>query len=386
MQAVRVALVMPREGIYQQVALGVNVIAASRGWSLDFAHPAWDVVDFGGSLDRRLMEVAPDAVVIGRQTWPYLPRRLIGRKPVVGAEIDLTAEGLPSVVVNNHAAGGEAAQHLICRGFQSFAAYGLVTAGFARERAAGFRQAVLQAGLAFTDWYGSDSGLAPTSIDWVHQVEQWLKRIPRPAGVLCCCDPWAWRLLDACRALRLRVPEDVAIVSVDNQELDCEICRPPLSSVVIPWQRIGVEVALIIERQLAGNPVPAEPTYVGPTGVKTRRSSDTVAVSDPDVAAALAAIHHQNGRPMGVPDVLRHVSVNRRELERKFKRLTGRTIMAEVRQQRVEQAKRLLATTDLPNTEIALRAGFSSASKLALVFKQHTGLAPGEYRRRVGVS
>jgi LacI family transcriptional regulator len=217
-------------------------------------------------------------------------------------------------------------------------------------------------------------------------IKKWIADLPRPVGILAGCDGWGNILSTCARSLGLRVPEDVAIVGVDDEWTTCEITDPPLSSVAIPWELIGRTAAQLAGDAVAGRTTAHRPTMVQPLGVTARRSSDVLAVADPDVAAALATILAHAGRPLTVSQILRAIPTTQRHLEQQFKKVVGRKMIDEIRRVHVEHAKRLLSGTDLPMPMVARKSGFSSSSKLGIAFRRETETTPTEFRRRYRLS
>jgi LacI family transcriptional regulator len=190
-------------------------------------------------------------------------------------------------------------------------------------------------------------------------------------------------VLYACRALGLLVPEQVAVMGGDEDSLLCETCNPPLSGVALTSERIGYEAAALLDRLLHGEARPAEPTLIEPTRVVVRQSTDTLAITDPDLAQAIAFIRVHAATAIRVSDVLRAVAVSRSWLERRFQESLGRSPAEEIRRVRLDRAKQLLAETEMPVPQVAVAAGFGSREYLAYAFKQVTGLTPREFRHRV---
>jgi len=207
----------------------------------------------------------------------------------------------------------------------------------------------------------------------------WLKRLPRPAGVFCTADALAVHVAEACHARGFRIPEDIALLGVNNDDVNCERMNPPLSSIHTDGERAGYLAAEALDALMDGRR-PITPQRVPPVGVVTRRSTDTLAVPDLDTRAALRYIREHVGDGLLVDDVLAEVPVSRSSLERRFKQLLGRTPLQEIRRTRIERAKQLLSTTRLSMSAIAASAGFNSPQRMATVFKQETGITPRAYR------
>jgi LacI family transcriptional regulator len=189
-------------------------------------------------------------------------------------------------------------------------------------------------------------------------------------------------VLYACRAEKLLVPEQVAVMGGDEDTLLCETCNPPLSGVALTSERIGYEAAALLDRLLHGGPRPTEPILIEPTRVVVRQSTDTLAITDPDLARAIAFIRVHAATAVRVSDVLREIAVSRSWLERRFQEVLGRSPAEEIRRVRLERTKQLLADTDLPVRQVATASGFASREYMAYAFKRATGLTPREFRRR----
>jgi LacI family transcriptional regulator len=198
---------------------------------------------------------------------------------------------------------------------------------------------------------------------------------------MACNDFRGIQALDACRRAGIAVPEEVAVIGVDNEELVCKLAYPPLCSVDPGARSIGYEAAALLDRLMRGEPRPAAPLLIPPVGVIARLSTDVNAIADPDVATAMRFIREHACEGIGVDDVLSHVAVSRSVLQRRFRNLLGRSIHAMIASVRLERAKQLLLETDLPLAVIAKRAGYTHGEYLCSAFRQATGFPPGTYRR-----
>jgi len=199
---------------------------------------------------------------------------------------------------------------------------------------------------------------------------------------MACNDIYSRAVARLCRDHNLRVPADVAVIGVDNDELVCELYDVPLSSVDVSAERIGFAAGSLLADILDGKPVDPAPVLTPPTGIVTRQSTDILALSDELVARAIQHITHHLRERITVQNLLHITAASRRQLEQRFLAAIGRTPAAEVRRQRVEQAKHLLASTDIPIASIAGDCGFPDAPRLAKVFRRETGLPPLQYRLR----
>jgi LacI family transcriptional regulator len=177
------------------------------------------------------------------------------------------------------------------------------------------------------------------------------------------------------------VPEQVAVIGVDNDARLCRLCTPPLSSVIPDTHRTGYEAAQLLDRMMRGEQVGSGATLVPPVGIAERQSTDVYAIDDPDIVTALRFIREHSCDGITVADVLRVVPLSRRKLEQRFLKLVRRSPHAEISRIRMERAGRLLRETALPLAEIARRAGFADPLYLSRAFKKYIGISPRAYRK-----
>jgi LacI family transcriptional regulator len=188
-------------------------------------------------------------------------------------------------------------------------------------------------------------------------------------------------VLEACRTSGLRVPEDIAVLGVDNDEIMCELTTPPLSSIEQGAKSVGYGAAALLDRLMAGKQVRRLCHSVAPKGVIVRRSTNVLAIGDSDVAAAMAYIHEHACDPASVGDVLAAVGVSRSTLNVRFRAALGSTIHKEIRRVQIAKARELIATSDLPLKQVALVCGFVHVHYMTALFHRHTGWTPAEYRK-----
>ncbi|MGC9995129.1 MAG: DNA-binding transcriptional regulator [Terriglobia bacterium] len=220
--------------------------------------------------------------------------------------------------------------------------------------------------------------------DW--ELEQrilldWLKSLPKPVGLMACNDICGREVLQACAAAGLRVPDDVAVVGVDNDELMCELSTPSLSSIALDVEKAGYEAARLLDSLMSGHLGVEQVVQVEPVYVVTRQSSEVMTLDDPSVAAALRFIKDHAAQPIAVSHVIERVGVSRRTLERRFARVLSRSISSAITQCRLERAKRLLLETDLPSYRVAAGAGFGTIKTFNRIFRRAAGVSPKHFRQ-----
>ncbi len=294
---------------------------------------------------------------------------------------------IPSFATDNRAIARLAAEHLLDRGFRQFAYCGYPRTrinGWSEERADEFRRQVEQAGFDCRVYKGRHK----TARRWAElqrTLREWLDSLPKPLGLMACNDKRARHVLEACYTLGVRVPEEVAVIGVDNDQMLCQLASPPLTSVRQGARRLGYEAAALLDQMMSGSK-PAQQNYViQPRGVISRRSTDILAVEDPDVAAAIRFVREQVGRGIKVADVVDAVGLSRSTLEARFAALMGRSVHTEIRRMQIQQAAELVSTTDLPLKQVARQTGFTSVQHMTTVFHRHIGQPPAAYRKRSGI-
>ena len=303
--------------------------------------------------------------------------------PVVALSGALEEGLLPRVLTDNEAIGRLGAEHLLDCGFRRLAFYGRRGAYDISRRQKGFVDCCTRAGAACATFQApSLLGRWSAWIDAGQKLDAFLAGLQPPVGIMACDDLRSRMVLDSSRRLGYRVPEDVAILGVDNNELICEFSDPPLSSVARADRRMGYESAALLDRLMAGKVAPRGDVLLPPPGVVRRRSTDVLAIEDPHVAAAVTLIREQIGQPFGVEEVMRHARVSRRWLEQRFRDLVGCTIYQYVCRTRVARAKDLLAAPGkkMLLQDVAQACGFPSARRFRLVFERLTGQSPARYR------
>ena len=290
--------------------------------------------------------------------------------------------GFPTVLPDNAAVGRLAAAHFLDRGFEAFGFCGFSGHRYSQARGEAFAARLAEAGHACAM---HDSAPPQEAKRWDRlqgELAAWVASLPKPAAIMGCNDVRARHVARVCLDYDIRVPEDVALIGADNDELVCEMSYPPLSSMDLSAQRVGYEAAVLLERLMSGESPPERPIVVPPVGVVTRQSSDVLAIPDSDVADALRFIRDNYARPIGVEEVVAATSASRRVLERRFTQHLSSTIHKQIAAARLAHAKALLVHSDEPAGEVALRCGFNYVQQFNTLFKRAMEVTPTEYRRR----
>ena len=281
--------------------------------------------------------------------------------------------GLPFIGVDNRPVSQLAFNHLQDCGLRNFAFCGTPRGENPNQdrRCDYFVEAVRSAGYECEIYLGESRKV------------KWLKQLPRPVGIMTCHDGRGHEVLDACRRADLHVPDEVAVIGVDNDPHLCNLCTPPLTSIDVNPGRIGFEAAQVLHEYMTGKKASSEPVLLGPPrGVAARQSTDVLAVADDEVTSAIRFIREKAVEGIRVKDVLDLATRSPTTLERRIKRILGRTIKAEITRVRLARAKLLLCETDLPVWKVSSRTGFSESKYFCDVFRANEKMTPSDYRNK----
>ncbi len=304
--------------------------------------------------------------------------RVVRRRRLPTVLIEADESPLPQVIPDDRAIGRLALEYFHDLGLRRFAFYTNAPAPFSRARYAGFAGAAAGAGCGCR---ANDLDRPDSTYDNAGR-RAWLGELRPRTGLLVISSAVGSRVLIDLNDLGLAVPDDVAVLSTENDESAAGLSWPHLSGIDINTRQIGHLAAELLDGLMAGRPAPAEPIRVPPNEVVPRASSDTYAVADERLRAALLYIRDRACEGATVKDVLRRVPVCRRTLELAFQRELGRTVHQEIVRVRLRQARRLLAATDLAMPDIAVRCGYEHASNFSAVFARHEGTTPSAYRKQ----
>jgi LacI family transcriptional regulator len=294
------------------------------------------------------------------------------------------AARIPYFVTDSQAIGRLAATHLVDRGFTQLAYCGMPATrinGWSRIRAAAFQACARDAGIEchiFSGRYG-------TARRWPQlqaELTRWLAALPKPIGLMACDDARARHVLEACRGLGVLVPEQLAVIGVDNDETICELTDPPLSSVDQGAHRLGYQAAATLDKMMSGRRVAGGRRYTPPEQVVSRLSTDVLAIDNADIANVVRFIRQHACEGVRVSDLVAVVGLSRSTLERQFRSLMHRTIHEEIDRIRLERAKALLQSNELTLKQIAARTGFRHLTYFNRVFRLRVGQTPAAYRRK----
>jgi LacI family transcriptional regulator len=303
------------------------------------------------------------------------------RTPVIFARHNRESYApFPAIITSDESISAMGARHFLDRGFEHFAYCGFPDYVWSRGRSLCFQAALRDAGYTAHVY---EPPVSQKQRQWTNEqpvLARWLAALPKPVGLMCCNDDRALQVTEVCEMAGLLVPEDAAILGVDNDVLVCDLSDPPISSIALNTETAGYEAARLLDAIMHGAAMNGQIIPVTATHIVTRQSTDVLAVTDADVKAALRFIRSYPHRPLQVDDVVKATTVSRRVLEKKFHSTLRRSVYCEIRRVRVDLIRQLLVRTDLSISEIARKAGFDGIAHVARYFRKETGMSLRQYR------
>jgi LacI family transcriptional regulator len=351
-------------------------------------HPQWSIYlqpratgQFDPTWLRRWKGDGVLAFVEDRESLLRLRRRGI---PVVETYGHLGDLKTPCVSNDDRAVGRMAAEHLLARRFEHFAFSGYPDQPWCERRFEGFCETLRNAGRDCVRWRHPRSFRIVDEWEKAQrELAEWIAALPQPLGVMACSDRHALNVLDACRRAKRTIPDQAAVIGVDNDPSICRLASPPLSSVADNPHKIGYEAAKLLDRLMLGEPSQkiACTALVPPLGVIARRSTDVTVTDDPMVREVLQYIRVHACEDINVATILKRLPISRSAFYRRFQRAVGRPLHEQLLLTRLHRVKEMAAQTALPLAQIAPHAGFEHVEYMGAAFKRVFGMTPGEYRK-----
>jgi LacI family transcriptional regulator, galactose operon repressor len=287
----------------------------------------------------------------------------------------------PTIKTNGETISKMAADHLLDKGLKNFGYCGFDDFPWSRERQEHFKKYLNNKNFYVSIFSQSKS---PSKRKWEREqtlMAEWLKSLPKPVGIMACNDDRGQHVIESCKLAELHIPEEVAVIGVDNDDLICDLCDPPLSSVTLNVEKAGYEAAKLLDNLMRGDNPINKSIIVNPLYIRARYSTDIIATEDFELTKAISFIRKNFRRGIQVGDVVESTTLSRRSLEQRFRKKLSRSINSEIRRVRIEHICKLLVETDLPISEIAYGLGFSSVEHISRYFKREAGKSLRDFRK-----
>jgi LacI family transcriptional regulator len=286
---------------------------------------------------------------------------------------------LPVVTTDSKLIAKLASEHLLNRGMKNFAFCGFDSYEWSNERKEYFNSCIQEAGFNVNIYEQSEK-----SIPWDKEQQlltKWLVKLPKPAGLFACNDDRGQQILEACKAARISVPEEISVVGVDNDPIICGFCDPPLTSIALNTEYAGYAIAELLDKLMNGEPMNGQEIKVLPTHVVRRQSTDIIFVEDEAVSEAIKYIRQNAKNKIRVDDVVAKTYLSRRSLESRFKKIVHRSIQEEIRRVRTDLIAQMLVETNLTISEITAMFNFTDVEHISRYFKKEKGMGLREFRK-----
>ncbi|QDV62740.1 AraC family transcriptional regulator [Crateriforma conspicua] len=374
-------LIETSRGYGQSLLRGISKYARANGpWSF-IQEPAFYLKPDRAEVraDRR----RPVDGIIAHTDDAGLMKQLIAENvPLIMKGIGELPSEIPTIQSNDRAIGKIAAEHLLSLGFRNLGFCGYANMYWSDDRGKGFTEHAMSEGID-VDWFQEPRRKRRLGVEQREAaIERWLQSLRSPAGILACNDDCGQEVIRCALNRGFAVPDQIAVVGVDNDEMVCDLAEFPLSSIAVANEKAGYRAAELLHRMMRGEEASGQQIIAQPLYTIQRLSTDTFAVQDLAVRRALYFIRDQLPKQISVNDVVGQMSISRRMAEIRFRKSTGSTINDQIVRERLRLVKEMLVETTYPIEMVAQRTGFSSAAFLGLKFKQATGQTPTAYRKQ----
>lgn len=383
-------LIEPARQAGRDMLKGISEYAKMYGpWtfyrSMPFYQHVWRSKTPEKDWRKLIRQWQPDGIIMEVPPTRSFSTQVLENIPVVFIPTRKPIKGFTNAVDDSGQCGCAGAEHFLDRGFTHLAFCGYSHLYWSEVRAQAFCERAQHAGL-YVHVYNPPTEAFRSWEEEKPTVIEWLLGLPKPVGLMACNDDRAQFIFDACKSADLSIPEEIALLGVDNDDLICSFSTPPLSSVALNFQKCGYEMARALRTMMEGDETIKENVAIETQFVETRQSTDILAIDNPDVVCALAYIRQQATNGISTDDVVAQTSISRRMLERSFRQHLGRTIHQEILRVQLRSVEKRLIDTDLPICEIAQTCGFATPEYVGQVFKRHHNMTMLQFRRRKGFS
>ena len=291
-------------------------------------------------------------------------------------------EGISNITGGYFETGEMGAEYFIKKGFKHFGFYGFKNIVWSRERFEGFQSCLFGHKFAVHEFDQDRKGVQALWFYKPSLLSQWLKSLPKPIAIMACDDERAQHLTEACKQAQIHIPEQIAVLGVDNDQMTCNLSDPPISSINLDTEKGGYEAAKLMHQLISEKNHSPQNIIVKPTHIITRHSTDITSASDLLIARALKFIHQNISDKINVSDVLKEVPLSRRSFEKRFYDITGVAVYKYIYNLKIQKFAERLLETDKTVSEIAMESSFGLSNNISRQFKQVKGCTPSQYRKK----
>jgi len=377
---IRVALLIDKSESYDR-GLIQGIIKYSNlftPWDFFLGGPNYTVFDKKKKFIKRIIDWSPDCIVMN-DCFKMSEFKELG-VPILVTPSSQRISGAINIIADDYKIGELGANYFIDKSFKNFAFYGSDQIFWSFERKKAFQETVLSRGLNF---FEAESLLNDEWQNNPHKLIPWLQKLPKPVAVMACSDLFGVHLIKAAQTAQLKVPEDVSILGVDNDEFVCNLYGLPMSSIDQDPEAVGFKVAQCIRAFLVGGKKQPDEIVGANFKVVSRLSTNIFAIEDPQLKIALEFIQqHATYRRLTVDEVVAETFLSRRLLEIRFRKMLNRSILQEIKRVRIKIICQKLIKTDNPVSKIAYDMGFNSLAGFSSSFRKEMNISPMGFRKQ----
>lgn len=333
----------------------------------------------------KIREFNPDGIIM-RQVPDTEKIIQLGKPVIISPHKQERFSDVINIVEDCDATGRMAAEHLLSKGLRSFAFCGFDDMFWSQRRCGGFEKKIAENGFNVSVYREPANKRARLWENERPSIRQWLLSLPTPVGLLCCIDERAEQVLDICQTEKLHVPEEIAIIGVDNDNLICELSSPPLTSIAFNAEGIGYQAASLLDSLMKGKEPAARELTTRPAYVVERLSTDIMAIKDPEIADAIRYIRTNVCKKISVASIANAIAMPRRTLERRFRAEVGNSIYREIQNERIRHVEKILIETHMSIADIAYSMDFADPNELTRIFCRYRNMSPTAFKKRYGIS
>ena len=337
--------------------------------------------------EKWLKDMKADGIIAHTWDTGFINNIIKLKLPAVICGLEKPKQNACCLFTDEATVGQMAAEYFLERGFKQFAFCGFDDMIWSRQKGDGFVRTLSRFGFEAFVYRQPKAKYLRKPDKEQNLIAQWLKSLPKPVALMACNDDRGIEVLAACKIAGLNIPDQVALLGVDNDELICNFCHPQLSSIALSTKKAGYRAAYLLDKMIRGKKKIREEekkVIILPLHVVTRQSTEIIAIEDPLVADAVKFIHNHSKEMIQVGDVAEAAGLSRRALEQRFRKELKRSVHEEIKYNRVNQMANMLTGTNLSVLQIARLLGYPHARNISRYFKQQKGISPLNYRKNFG--
>ena len=333
-----------------------------------------------GIMDKlpRLYKWKPDGIIM-RDTPENMKLLKLSIPTIISIRYKKTVDNIPNIISDSNEIGKIATNYFRNKGFTQFAFCGFDNMPWSKERESALKNEIAPKENLYIYRNKKIKSDYEQELVW---LSRWLKSLPKPIALLACNDVKGATIIEACKLAKVKIPQEIAILGVNNDDMICEITSPPLSSISLDIKNAGYEAGKTLDKMIKDGKKENKKIVVKPQRIVTRSSTDIFAINDPIIALALHYISQNSKTIIQVDDVADYVGTNRRNLERRFRQFLKRSIYEEIKRCKIELISKILIESNMSIWEIAHNMGFSDNHHISRYFKSAKGISPLKFREQ----